>query len=82
LPGFVQDINFALWAPAHTPKDVMAKLGEAVKKAVATPGLAEKFSNMGTTLKPAGPEEVVRITERETQNFKTAMESASIKFGE
>ncbi len=82
LPGYIQDINFALWAPVATPKDVMAKLEDAVKKAAATPGLADKFFSMGTTLQPAGPDTVVRITARETQNFKTAMETASIKFGE
>ncbi|MDB5829566.1 MAG: hypothetical protein JWQ73_3786 [Variovorax sp.] len=82
LPGYIQDINFALWAPAGTPRDVMAKLEAASRKALATPGMADKLANMGTTLNVAGPDEVTRITKRETQNFKTAMESASIKFGE
>ncbi|MDO8705416.1 MAG: tripartite tricarboxylate transporter substrate binding protein [Sulfuricaulis sp.] len=82
VPGYIQDINFALWAPPGTPQDVVAKLGDAVKKALAEPGMAEKFHNMGTTLNPAGPEEVVRITQREAQNIKTIMETTNVKFGE
>ena len=32
VPGYVQDINFALWAPPGTPADVAAKLTETVRK--------------------------------------------------
>jgi tripartite-type tricarboxylate transporter receptor subunit TctC len=82
VPGYIQDINFALWAPAGTPQEVVAKLGEAVKKALAEPGMAEKFHNMGTTLNPGSAEEVVRITQREAQNIKTILETTPVKFGE
>jgi tripartite-type tricarboxylate transporter receptor subunit TctC len=81
VPGYVQDINFALWAPAGTPRDVVARLTDAVMKAAAEPGMAEKFHNMGTTLKPASAEEVTRITEREAKNIKTIMETTPVKFG-
>lgn len=82
VPGYVQDINFAIWAPAGTPADVVAKLRDAVLKAAAEPGMAEKFHNMGTTLKAAGGEEVTRIAKREAQNIKTIMETTTVKFGE
>jgi tripartite-type tricarboxylate transporter receptor subunit TctC len=82
VPGYVQDINFAIWAPADTPADVVAKLADAVKKATAEPGMADKFHNMGTTLKPASGDEVTRITKREAANIKTIMETTTVKFGE
>jgi tripartite-type tricarboxylate transporter receptor subunit TctC len=80
VPGYVQDINFALWAPAGTPPDAVARLREAVMKATSEPGMAEKFHNMGTTLRPAGGEEVTRITRREAQNIKTIMETTEVKW--
>jgi len=65
VPGYVQDINFAIWAPPGTPRDVVAKLTDAVKKAAAEPGMADKFHNMGTTLVFNGAEEVTRIALRD-----------------
>ncbi|MGE0797524.1 MAG: Bug family tripartite tricarboxylate transporter substrate binding protein [Lautropia sp.] len=82
VPGYVQDINFAIWAPAGTPPDAVAKLREAVMKATTEPGMAQTFHNMGTTLKPANGDEVTRITRREAQNIKTILETTAVKFGE
>ena len=82
VPGYVQDINFALWAPAGTPPDIVARLADAVKKATAEPGMADKFHQMGTTLQPASGEEVTRIARREARNIKTIMETSPVKFGE
>jgi len=82
VPGYVQDINFAIWAPAGTPRDVVQKLSAAVKKAAAEPGMAERFHDMGTTLRPAGGDEVTRIAKREAQNIKTVMETTGMKYGQ
>ena len=80
VPGYVQDINFALWAPAGMPHDVAAKLTEAVRKGLAAPGIAEKFVAFSVPLAVAGPEEVTRITVREATNIKKIMETTPIKF--
>ena len=82
VPGYIQDINFALWAPAGTPAETINKLSDAVKKALSEPGMSERFHGMGTTLAPAGGDEVIRITQREAQNIKTIMETTTVKFGE
>lgn len=82
VPGYVQDINFAIWAPAGTPAAVVAKLSDAVRKATAEPGMADRFHSMGTTLKPAGGDEVTRIAKREAANIKAIMETTTVKFGE
>ena len=80
VPGYVQDINFALWAAPGTPRDVVAKLSETVRKALAETGMAEKFIDFGVPLAVGGPEEVVRITVREATNIKRIMETTAIKF--
>ena len=80
VPGYVQDINFALWAPPGTPADVAAKLTETVRKGLSAPGMAEKFVAFSVPLAVAGPDEVTRITTRESNNIKKVMETVPIKF--
>jgi tripartite-type tricarboxylate transporter receptor subunit TctC len=80
VPGYVQDINFAIWAPAGTPPDVAARLTEAVRKGLAAPGIADKFIAFSVPLAVAGPEEVTRITTREANNIRKIMETVPIKF--
>jgi tripartite-type tricarboxylate transporter receptor subunit TctC len=82
VPGYVQDINFALWSAPGTPPDVVARLAEATRKTLAEPGMTEKFIGFGVPLAVAGADEVVRITQREAQNIKTVMETTAVKFGE
>ena len=80
VPGYVQDINFALWAPPGTPADVAAKLTETVRKGLSAPGMAEKFVAFSVPLAVAGPDEVTRITTRESNDIKKIMETVPIKF--
>ena len=47
LPGYKVEIWFGLLAPAGTPADVVAKLNDAVGKALALPDLQQRFVNFG-----------------------------------
>ncbi len=80
VPGYVQDINFALWSSPGTPPDVAAKLTDTVRKALAEPGMAEKFVAFSVPLAVGGPEEVTRIAVRENTNIRKIMETTPIKF--
>lgn len=81
VPGFLQEINFALYAPAGTPGDVLARLGEAVQKVLAEPGIAERFHAQGLSLKPIPPAEVTRVARREDASIRKILETTSVKFG-
>nr|QDL89205.1 Argininosuccinate lyase [Sym plasmid] len=80
VPGFVQDINFAIWAPPGTPPEVAERLTEAVRKSLAAPGMADKFVAFSVPLAIAGPDEVTRTTLREAANIRKIMETVPIKF--
>lgn len=56
LPDFTLGIWHGLYAPAGTPADVLTKLNEALKTAVADPTVAERFAELGTA--PAAAEDV------------------------
>jgi tripartite-type tricarboxylate transporter receptor subunit TctC len=80
VPGYVQDINFAIWAPPGTPADVAAKLTDSVRKGLSVPGMAEKFIGFSVPLAITGPADVSRITAREANNIRKIMETVPIKF--
>ncbi len=47
FPGFVSDTFNALFAPAGTPPDVVARLNAELKKALASPEVKDKFEAQG-----------------------------------
>lgn len=52
LPGFVIDTWHGLWVPKGTPKEIIAKLNDAVIKALADPAVEKKFAEIGQELPP------------------------------
>lgn len=74
VPGYVQDINFAMWAPPGTPADVLARLKDALVKAQAEPDMKEKISKMGVVQAAQGGDYVTRVTQREAASIKRAIE--------
>lgn len=82
LPGYVQDINFALWAPPGTPPDVVARLKDAITKAAAEPDMKDKIMRNGVMQSAGGADHVTQVTQREAASIKKAMELVpSISYG-
>ena len=52
LPGFYASVWYALWVPKGTPKDVVAKLNEAVVDAVADPTVRKRLTDLGMEIFP------------------------------
>ncbi len=64
IPNFQLNVWSGLYAPKGTPKDVVAKLADALNKALDDPATAEKLGKLGATVPPKserGPE-VLRKT--------------------
>jgi tripartite-type tricarboxylate transporter receptor subunit TctC len=47
VPGFYINIWHGLWAPAGTPKDIVAKLNRAVAAAFADPSVRDRLAALG-----------------------------------
>jgi tripartite-type tricarboxylate transporter receptor subunit TctC len=65
LPGLDAGVHFILYAPAATPKDVVAILNGELNKIVGDPGLKQRFANIGfdpTALTPGAAAEIMRKT--------------------
>jgi tripartite-type tricarboxylate transporter receptor subunit TctC len=59
LPNFQLNIWSGIYAPKGTPKDIIAKLADALDKTLDDPATAEKLGKLGGTVPPKserGPE--------------------------
>ncbi|MFV0437832.1 MAG: Bug family tripartite tricarboxylate transporter substrate binding protein [Desulfopila sp.] len=83
--GFV-DYNVDNWhalvAPKGTPKEIIAKLSDALNTTLAQPETAEQFLNVGATPNPETPEEVDAWFESETARWKKIIEENNITLKE
>ena len=52
MPGLYINIWYGLWAPAGTPKDIIAKLNSAAVTAMADPVVKKRFADLGLDMPP------------------------------
>jgi len=65
LPGFVNYSWNALFAPANTPKDVVARLNAAANQAIADPVVAKKLADLSAVPVGSTPDELGEHVKRE-----------------
>jgi tripartite-type tricarboxylate transporter receptor subunit TctC len=70
---------FAMFAPAGTPPDVVARLNQAVNAAAGSKSLQEKFAPMGFVVDPGTPQDLAKRTETETAKWAKAIRDAKIE---
>jgi tripartite-type tricarboxylate transporter receptor subunit TctC len=64
LAGMNAGVHFMLFAPAATPKPVVAALGGALMKVIADPKLKERFAGIGFEATPMTADEVAAAMKR------------------
>jgi len=67
LPGFYFSFWHAIWVPKGTPKDIIAKLNDALVKALADPATKKRLIDIGQEIFP--PEQ---LTPEALRNFQQA----------
>jgi tripartite-type tricarboxylate transporter receptor subunit TctC len=70
---------FAMFAPAGTPPDVVAKLNQALNAAANSKELQEKFAPIGFVVEPGTPEALAKRTQVETAKWAKAIKDAKIE---
>lgn len=70
---------FAMFAPAGTPADVVAKFNQAINAAANSKELQEKFAPIGFAVEPGTPEALARRTQLETAKWAKAIKDAKIE---
>lgn len=79
LPGYNVEIWFGLLGPAGVPADVVAKLNDAVGKALALPELQARFQNFGVIAKASTPKQLGELIAEEVPRWTQVVRDAGIK---
>ncbi|RYY94693.1 MAG: tripartite tricarboxylate transporter substrate binding protein, partial [Comamonadaceae bacterium] len=70
---------FAMFAPAGTPADVVAKLNAAINAAANSKELQDKFAPIGFVVEPGTPQALADRSVRETAKWAKAIKDAKIE---
>ena len=79
LPGFTFNSWFAVYAPAGTPKAMVNRMSDEIRKALADPCVREKLTQQGFTLRGSTPEELASATREQLARYQKLMREAQIK---
>ncbi len=70
---------FAVFAPAGTPPDVVAKLNQAINAAAGSKDIQDKFAPNGFAVEPGTPEALAQRNKVETAKWEKAIRDAKIE---
>jgi len=70
---------FAMFAPAGTPPDIVAKLNQAINAAALSKDIQEKFASIGFAVEPGTPEALAQRSTVETAKWAKAIRDAKIE---
>ena len=70
---------FGSFAPAGTPRDVVARLNEAVRRSAEARDLRERFATIGMEVASSSPEELAARVKVEAAKWSKAMSEAGIE---
>lgn len=73
LPGFEVAAWFGLYAPASTPKDIVARLNAEVNRVLQLPDVKEKFAGLGAESMPMGTDQFALHLRAEIAKFAKAI---------
>ena len=78
LPGFVADNWFAIYAPAGTPREIIATLNAAIRKALETKAVRALFEQDALIAAGGTPEELGAHLRRETDRYADVIRKGNI----
>lgn len=77
-PGFESDNWYAMFMPAGTPKDIIAKLNAEVVKALKSPDVQEYMAKEGGEPVGSTPEELSAYFKREVEKYAKVIKAGNI----
>ncbi|MBN8988936.1 MAG: tripartite tricarboxylate transporter substrate binding protein [Rhizobiales bacterium] len=78
LPGFQVVVWFGVLAPAGTPPEIVAKLNDAIVRALATRSVQETLSKLGVEPKSSTPEEFAATIRADIDKWAKVVKEANI----
>lgn len=78
-PELDASIWYAIWAPANTPPDLVAKIRGAVKGALTQPAVLKAWEVQGAVVPQISDEDIVGFVDRETASWTKTVTELGIK---
>jgi tripartite-type tricarboxylate transporter receptor subunit TctC len=78
-PGFESGSWYALFAPAGTPKDAVARVNDAVNRAMQTPDVREKFIAQGAEPLTGTPQDAAAYTRAEVTKWAKVVKASGAR---
>jgi tripartite-type tricarboxylate transporter receptor subunit TctC len=79
LPGFEATSWFAIFAPANTPRDIVAKLNAEVLRVFKLPDVQEKLKTLGLEAILSSPEELSTYQQAEIRKWAKVVKDSGAK---
>jgi tripartite-type tricarboxylate transporter receptor subunit TctC len=79
LPGFSAGVHFMLFAPAATPKPLVAMLGAELRKVISDPTLKQRFAAIGFDATPMTADEVTAALRKTEADLAPVIKRLNIK---
>ena len=79
VPGFDYTLWVGLWGQAAMPASLVSKINADVNKALASPDLAQRLTNLGTLPMKMSPSEFSEYVRREVEDTARVLKAAGIK---
>lgn len=79
VPDFDISSWMAFYAPAKTPKEIVARLTEATTKALKDPAVVERLAGLGFDVQPSTAEELGAYTKAQIAVWKDLVSAAGIQ---
>jgi tripartite-type tricarboxylate transporter receptor subunit TctC len=76
---YVSELWWGLAAPARTPSDTIDKLSDALRKAMQTPALKQRYATEGADAVPMMPQEFTRYVHNEVTRWRQVVTDAGLK---
>ena len=79
VPGYEVVQWFGVLAPAHTPRDIIARLHAGIVRVVQDPAIRERFSSDGAETVGSTPEEFAAVIRADLSKWSKVIKDAGIK---
>ncbi|WP_439598427.1 Bug family tripartite tricarboxylate transporter substrate binding protein [Falsiroseomonas sp.] len=79
LPGAVNALRFLVFAPANTPREIVAALEAANRESLADPALREQLTRTGFEITPNGPDEALAMLRAEHDRWAAILPSMNLR---
>ena len=79
IPGFEASTWFGVYAPAGTPKDMVAHMNDAIAAVLALPNVKKRLAELGVEPMQGGPAALAEITRSDLAKWGPVIQKAGLK---